>query len=111
MNKIITIFCLSVLALCCACTSSASKSDGQSKPNIIVVMADDIGLGDIGFYHKQRTGQAPLVPTPNLDILVDEGMRFSDAHSPASLYAPTRFSMMTGNYSYRNDKPGVCGRR
>ncbi|MEM6803121.1 MAG: arylsulfatase [Bacteroidota bacterium] len=74
------------------------------KPNIVLVMADDIGLGDIGFYHKERTAQESLIPTPNLDELIRQGMRFSDAHSPASLCAPTRFSMMTGNFSYRNKK-------
>ena len=72
------------------------------KPNIVVVMADDIGIGDIGFYHQQRTGKRPIVPTPNLDKLIKKGMRFYDAHSPASLCAPTRFSMITGNFSYRN---------
>ena len=77
----------------------------QDQPNIILIMADDIGLGDIGFYHKQRTGEKPLVPTPNIDKLIRKGMRFSDAHSPASLCAPTRFSMLTGNFSYRNYRP------
>lgn len=76
-----------------------------TSPNVIVVMADDIGLGDIGFYHRQRTGKEPVVPTPYLDRLVAEGMRFSDAHAPASLCAPTRFSMLTGNYPCRNYRP------
>jgi len=83
-------------------------ADGQAReplPNIVVVMADDIGLGDLSFYHRQRTGKEPIVQTPNLDRLIEEGMRFSDAHSPASLCAPTRFSMMTGNFSYRNARP------
>ncbi len=73
-------------------------------PNVIVFMADDIGLGDIGFYHQQRTGNTPIVPTPNLDRLIGEGMRFSDAHSPASLCAPSRFSMLTGNYPMRSGR-------
>ena len=77
----------------------------QKLPNVVVIMADDIGLGDINFYHKQRTGNNGVVPTPNLDELAQSGMRFSDAHSPASLCAPTRFSMLTGNYSYRNQRP------
>ena len=83
----------------------------QNKPNIVVIMADDIGIGDIGYYHKQRTGKEPLVPTPHIDDLIHLGIRFSDAHSPSSLCAPTRFSMMTGNFSYRiEDKPwGVWG--
>lgn len=77
----------------------------QKQPNVVVIMADDIGLGDINFYHKERTGNKGVVPTPNLDELAQAGMRFSDAHSPASLCAPTRFSMLTGNYSYRNSRP------
>jgi arylsulfatase A-like enzyme len=77
----------------------------ETKPNIVVIMADDIGLGDIGYYHRLRTGEEPVAATPNLDKLSVEGMRFTDAHSPASLCAPTRFSMMTGNYSYRNSNP------
>jgi len=82
----------------------------KEKPNVVVIMADDIGLGDISFYHRERTGKEALVPTPHIDQLINEGMRFSDAHSPASLCAPTRFSMMTGNYSYRNMRPwGVWG--
>lgn len=88
-----------------------NTTNAQNKPNIVLIMADDIGLGDIGYYHTQRTGNKPVVPTPNIDKLIDTGMRFSDAHSPASLCAPTRFSMMTGNYSYRNEKGpwGVWG--
>ncbi len=76
----------------------------NSKPNIVVIMADDIGVGDIGYYNKIRTGKTPVVPTPNLDKIAKESMRFSDAHSPAPLCAPTRFSMLTGNYTYRNKR-------
>jgi len=75
----------------------------KNKPNIVLIIADDIGIGDIGFYHRERTGIEPLVPTPNIDQLVTEGIRFTDAHSPASLCAPTRFSMITGNFSFRNE--------
>lgn len=77
----------------------------KSKPNIVVIFADDVGLGDIGFYHKQRTGKTPVIPTPNIDKMISDGMRFNDAHAPNSLCAPSRFSMLTGNYSYRNEKP------
>ncbi|MFY0607650.1 MAG: arylsulfatase [Cyclobacteriaceae bacterium] len=87
-----------VLLALTACTHITSAQ----KPNVLLIMADDIGLGDIGYYHKVRTGQAPIIATPNIDALIAEGMRFSDAHSPASLCAPTRFSMLTGNFSYRN---------
>ena len=78
------------------------------KPNIVLVLADDIGPGDIAYYHKLRTGKEAIAPTPNIDLLIKQGIRFSNAHSPASLCAPSRFSMLTGNYPYRN-KNGTFG--
>jgi len=74
-------------------------------PNVVVVMADDLGPGDIAFYHRERTGSTEIIPTPNMDQLIAEGLRFSRAHSPASLCAPSRFSMLTGNYPYRSYSP------
>lgn len=68
-------------------------------PNVVVVLADDIGYGDLGSYGGK-------LPTPNLDRLAKEGIRFTDAHSPAALCAPSRFSMLTGNYPYRSASPG-----
>lgn len=77
----------------------------KSKPNIVVIFADDIGPGDIGFFHQERTGQPPVIPTPYIDQMISDGIHFNDAHAPNSLCAPSRFSMLTGNYSYRNEKP------
>ena len=94
------------LGILLAATLFSAVAAAESRPNVVVVMADDIGLGDIAFYHRQRTGEPAVVPTPNLDQLIEEGMRFSDAHSPSSLCAPTRFSMMTGNFTYRNRMGG-----
>jgi arylsulfatase A-like enzyme len=88
----------------------ASSLLAKEMPNIVVILADDIGPGDIGFYHRERTGKTEVIPTPNLDLLISQGMRFDDAHSAAPLCAPSRFGMMTGSYSYRNYKPyGVWG--
>jgi arylsulfatase A-like enzyme len=72
-------------------------------------MADDLGVGDVGFYHRQRTGSDPVIPTPNLDKLFEQGMRFDNAHAEA-LCAPTRYTVMTGNYTFRCHLPwGVWG--
>ena len=79
---------------------------GLGKPNVVVILADDLGLGDVGRHHLERTGNAPLAPTPAIDALWNEGMWFTDAHSPAALCAPSRYSVMTGNYNFRSDKPG-----
>ena len=90
--------------------AGAVSTHAKELPNIVVVLADDVGPGDIGFYHRERTGLKELIPTPNIDQLISEGMRFDDAHSAAPLCAPSRFGMLTGSYSYRNYKPyGVWG--
>lgn len=72
---------------------------GPALPNVVLVLADDIGFGDLGSYGGK-------IPTPNLDRLAAEGIRFTDAHSPAALCAPSRFSMLTGSYPYRSEAPG-----
>ena len=84
------------------CLLAALPTLAGSLPNIVLVMADDVGPGDIGFYHRERTGEKELFPTPNIDRLIAEGIRFEDAHSAAPLCAPSRFGMLTGSYSYRN---------
>ncbi|MEO0795279.1 MAG: arylsulfatase [Verrucomicrobiota bacterium] len=80
-------------------------SVAQAKPNIVLIMADDVGPGDIGRQHTERTGQPALAPTPTLDTLANEGMWFDDAHSPTSLCAPSRYAVMSGNYNYRSSAP------
>jgi len=78
-------------------------------PNVVMIHADDLGWSDIAAYRVQQgletQGNTPI-PTPNIDRLVKQGMMFTDAHSPAALCAPSRFSMMTGSYSYRNGRAG-----
>ena len=69
------------------------------RPNIVFILADDIGYGDLGCYG------ATLVKTPNLDRLAREGCRFTNAHSPASTCTPTRRAFLTGTYSWRQ-QPG-----
>jgi arylsulfatase A-like enzyme len=77
----------------------------QKLPNVVFILADDIGQGDIGFYHRERTDQAEIIPTPNLDALIDSGIRFNDAHTVSALCSPTRYSVMTGNYTFRCYRP------
>lgn len=97
---------LNLKTICFILMFSASSLLGIEKPNIVVILADDFGLGDVGRQHTERTGNAPLAPTPNIDALANEGLWFTDAHSPAALCAPSRYSVMTGNFNYRSDKPG-----
>ncbi|HEY0770124.1 MAG TPA: sulfatase-like hydrolase/transferase, partial [Sphingobacteriaceae bacterium] len=66
------------------------------KPNIIIIYVDDLGYGDIGCYG------ATLVKTPNVDRMASNGLRFTDAHCSASTCTPSRFSLLTGSYAFRN---------
>lgn len=72
-----------------------------ASPNVIVILADDVGWGDPGCYGSTR------IKTPNLDSLARGGMRFEDAHASASVCTPTRYSMLTGQYSWRRDAVGL----
>lgn len=73
----------------------ASKRE-VNKPNILIILADDLGYGDVGCYNPQSK-----VPTPNLDRMAREGMRFTDAHSAATVCTPSRYSLMTGQMAFR----------
>ncbi|NJB83461.1 sulfatase family protein [Wenyingzhuangia aestuarii] len=75
-----------------------------NKPNVIVVLADDIGVGDISHYRKMHKGKVVL-ETPNIDKLADYGVTFTNAHAPAALCATSRYAIMTGNNNYRSPLP------
>jgi len=77
----------------------AAVCQEQPLPHVVFFLADDVGYADVGIY-------GGFVPTPHIDRLAREGMRFTDAHSPAPLCAPSRFSYMTGSNPYRNGRPG-----
>lgn len=67
-----------------------------TKPNIVYILADDLGYGDVGNYNP-----ASKIPTPYIDGLAKEGVRFTDAHSPSSVCTPTRYALLTGRYAWR----------
>lgn len=68
----------------------------QLKPNILLIYADDVGYGDLGCYG------ATAVDTPNLDRLAAQGIRFTSAYATASTCTPSRYSLLTGEYAFRN---------
>jgi arylsulfatase A-like enzyme len=69
----------------------------QSKPNIVIILADDLGYGSVNCYGAPKT----LIRTPHVDRLASEGMRFIDANTPGSLCSPTRYALLTGRYAWR----------
>lgn len=86
-------FLLPIIVSLTACTTE--KKHQPDFPNIVLIMADDLGYGDLGCYGNVEAN------TPNLDQLASEGIRFTDYHSNSSVCAPTRAALMTGRYQQR----------
>lgn len=81
--------------------TSVQKEDSLIKPNVVVIYADDLGYGDLSSYG------AGDIETPNVDQLAAEGLRFTNAHSTASTCTPSRYSMMTGDYAFRQENAHI----
>lgn len=78
---------------------------GGELPNIVYILADDLGYGDLGCYNK-----GSKIATPHIDRLSTQGMRFTDAHSPSAVCTPTRYALLTGRYAWRTRlQKGVLG--
>ncbi|WP_372808812.1 arylsulfatase [Pontiella sp.] len=69
----------------------------QKQPNVVFILADDLGYGDLGCYGATK------VKTPNIDQLASEGRRFTDAHSASAVCSPSRYGLLTGEYPFRGD--------
>ena len=74
---------------------------GEARPNIVVIVADDLGFGDTGCYGATK------IPTPNIDRLGAEGLRFTDAHATSATCTPSRYALLTGQYPWRKAGTGV----
>lgn len=91
-------FCLSaILIISC---SPENKEKDDKLPNIVYILADDLGYGDVSIYNPESK-----ISTPNIDKLARQGMRFTDAHSPSSVCTPTRYGILTGRYCWRSKLP------
>jgi arylsulfatase A-like enzyme len=89
--------CARYLVACILCVASCWYTAAASEPpNIVFILADDLGYGDVGCYNPDSR-----IPTPRLDEFATQGMRFTDAHSPSSVCTPTRYALLTGRYAWR----------
>ena len=85
-------------------TKASARRRSARKPNIVFIMADDMGYGDLSCYGATK------INTPNMDALAADGIRFTDAHSPSAVCTPTRYGVLTGRYCWRSRlKRGVLG--
>lgn len=92
--------CLLITA-CVAAVLAAQPASAQTRPNIVVILIDDLGYGDVS------ANGATAVKTPNIDRLAQEGLRFTDAHSAAGTCTPSRYALLTGEYAWRKPGTGV----
>ena len=102
-----------LLASFVAACRTAADGDGDTRlgntapvdaapPNVLLIYTDDVGYGDVGCYEGSRT------PTPNIDRLADEGLRFTDAHCSAATCTPSRYALLTGQYAFRKKGTGIA---
>ena len=90
--------CLTLIVSLLAGATIQAAGTAPHRPNVIIILADDLGYGDPGCY-----GALPAhVRTPAMDRLASQGLRFTDAHAPSSVCTPSRYSLLTGEYGFRN---------
>ena len=88
--------CLVVVTVLPVAKAGDAANLSTHKPNIVFILADDLGYGDVTCFNAQSK-----IPTPHLDKLAMQGMRFTDAHTSSSVCTPTRYSTLTGRYAWR----------
>lgn len=96
--KLVNHYIISLLTLVGSVTQVAGQ---QQKPNVVLIYVDDLGYGDLGSYGATKLN------TPNLDALASEGIRFTNGHATAATCTPSRYSLMTGNYPFRQTGTGI----
>ncbi len=85
---------------------AAETPRSSAKPNILIILADDLGYGDVQCYNRERG----KIPTPHLDRLASQGMRFTDGHSSSGVCSPSRYALLTGRYHWRTRlQSGIVG--
>ncbi|MBJ4549867.1 sulfatase-like hydrolase/transferase, partial [Salmonella enterica subsp. enterica serovar Derby] len=83
------------LALCAGCVLSTAQAATAKRPNLVIILADDLGYGDLATYGHR------IVKTPNIDKLAQEGVKFTDYYAPAPLCSPSRAGLLTGRMPFR----------
>lgn len=97
-GKVTAVLCTVFIAFTfCQKKEREEVSEGPSSPNIVIFYADDLGYGDLSCYG------ATAVRTPAIDRLAENGVRFTDAHSSAATCTPSRYSLLTGSFAFRNN--------
>lgn len=102
MNKSILILCMPFLFLGCQNTDKKEKWAEDEKPNIVIVYADDLGYGDLSCYGATK------IETPSIDRLAQNGIRFTNAYATSATCTPSRYSLLTGEYAWREKGTNIA---
>ena len=100
--------CLAVLSITLIACSTTQQAAAQPKPkpdrppNVVILYGDDVGFGDVGVYG------ATMIPTPRIDALAGQSLRFTDGHCAAATCTPSRYSMLTGEMAFRQPGTGIA---
>jgi len=97
MTKKLSIFSALAAFAACAGDPAAASETAPRRPNFLIILADDLGYGDVGCYNRDRG----KIRTPSIDRLAAGGMRFIDAHSSSAVCSPSRYALLTGRYHWR----------
>jgi arylsulfatase A len=82
--------------------AALAPAPAVAKPNVVILYGDDVGYGDVGVYGSRK------IPTPRIDRLASEGLRFTDGHCAASTCTPSRYAMLTGEMPFRRKGTGIA---
>lgn len=91
-----------LLISCGGSAKKQSENKEKNNPNVIIILADDIGYGDLSCNGE------PTIHTPNVEKLANQGVRFTDAHAVAATSTPSRYSLLTGHYAWRRNDTGIA---
>lgn len=92
------LFLATIAGASTACQGNETSGAAPDRPHVVIIFVDDMGYGDLGSYNP-----GSKIPTPHIDRLAAEGMRFTNAHAPGALCHPSRYGLLTGRFPFRTD--------
>ncbi|WP_216362693.1 sulfatase family protein [Formosa algae] len=96
--KKISLYAVFLIIVLAGCKSKTIEEEEPKQPNIVYILADDLGYGDVNVYNSEGK-----ISTPNIDRMAKNGMLFTDAHTSSAVCTPTRYGILTGRYNWRSE--------